>query len=384
MIQQPVNTPNSHTRPTTATIDLEALAVNFRKSREFMGRDLKYMAIVKADAYGHGAVDCSRRLETEGVDWFGVAMPEEGIELRRAGISRPILCLGSFWPGQEELILENGLTPVIFSEDPARRLNEFARGRGRITDIHVKLDTGMGRLGVRPEAVPDLIHLLRGLKNLRVSGLMTHFASAENPAEDDFTEHQITTFEQLCDGFIESGFKPEIIHLANSPGAVRHRRSQSGMVRLGGALWGLLDDILKDAPERPELTPVMSLTSRISDIKRVPKGETLGYGRTFTTNRDSLIASVPVGYADGYPRSLSNKGKVSIRGRKAPVVGRVSMDWTLIDVTDVTDAAVNDEVFLIGGYGTSAIKATDLAGLIGTIGYEITTRISSRVPRMYK
>ncbi len=369
-------------RPTQSYIDLDALAFNFHSSKKFIGQDIKYMAVVKADAYGHGAFACARRLEAEGVDWFGVAIPEEGVELRQAGIKCPILCLGSYWPGQENLLLEHDLTPVIYDLTTAQYLNNFAIERGCVIDVHIKIDTGMGRVGARYEDVEAFAEALKKTENLKINGLLTHFASAENPNETEFTNLQIERFNTVCDIFRETGHTPEWFDLANSPGAIRHPASRGNMVRLGGALYGLLDDILTPDATRPELKPVLSLSSRIAHIKKVPLGETLGYGRTFITKRDSQIALLPIGYADGYPRGLSNRASAVVNGQLAPVVGRISMDWTLLDVTDVPSVSIGDEVFLIGGENESEIRASHLARELGTIGYEITCGISPRVPRI--
>ena len=371
------------TRPTIAQIDREALAHNFHISKQFIGTDLRYMAVVKANAYGHGAAECARRLEKEGVDWFGVALPEEGVELRKAGIAKPILCLGSFWPGQEVTLLVHDLTPVIFDESSAASLNKVAAAAGKVRDIHIKIDTGMGRAGIRHENAKTFAEQLRKFTNLNVSGILTHFASAEDAASDEFTNAQIARFNKAIAEFEAAGHSPTIFDLANSPGAFRHANARGNMVRLGGALYGLLDDILPDAAERPILKPVLSLRSRVAQVKNISKGESLGYGRTFTTKRDSLIALVPIGYADGYPRGLSNKGRAIVNGSVVPVVGRVSMDWTLLDVTDVSNVKVNDDVVFIGSDGTNEIAAGDLARELGTIGYEITCGISGRVPRVF-
>ncbi len=371
-------------RPTQAIIDLDALAFNFHSSKQFIGPGLKYMAVVKADAYGHGSIECALRLEAEGVDWFGVAIPEEGVELRQAGITRPILCLGSFWPGQEELIVEHHLTPVIFDEQIADLLNKHAAGAGIDIDIHVKIDTGMGRVGVGFEKAAEFAAAIKRFENLHINGLMTHFASAEDPAENEFTDRQIQRFNTALDQFRQAGHSPEWIDLANSPGAIRHPDSRGNMVRLGGALYGLLDDILSPDTKAPELRPVLSLRSEIAHIKQVAAGESLGYGRTFFTKRDSLIALVPVGYADGYPRNDSDRGHVCVNDQSAPVVGRISMDWTLIDVTDIAGATVGDEVLIIAFSNGCSITAADIAREIDTIGYEITCGISPRVPRIFK
>lgn len=370
-------------RPTFAAVDLDALAANFYASSEFIGNDVKYLAVVKADAYGHGAVRCATRLEKEGVDWFGIAIPEEGVELRQAGITAPILCLGSFWAGQETLILDNGLTPVIFDLAAAASLSRSAEAKDARVDIHIKIDTGMGRVGIRHDEAPTFAERLNDFPNLRVTGLMTHFAAAEDPKQQDFTNLQIKRFRDVSDTFEKAGHRPQLFDLANSPGAISHPESRGNMVRLGGALYGLLDDILHDTSARPKLRAVLSLRSRITHLKNVSRGESLGYGRTFTAKRDSLIALVPIGYADGFSRGLSNRGKALVNGSVVPVVGRVSMDWTLLDVTEVRNTRVHDEVIFIGSDGSNTIVAADLARELDTIGYEITCGISSRVPRIF-
>lgn len=371
-------------RPTEALIDLDALAFNLHSSKKFIGPDLKYMAVVKADAYGHGARACAQRLEAEGVDWFGVAIPEEGIDLRKAGIKRPILCLGGFWPGQEELLVRHDLTAVVYDHRSVAALARFAGQRGLTIDIHVKIDTGMRRVGVDHTQAGSFAAELSTAKGLKVTGLLTHFAAAESPAESEFTNLQIERFEVAGDAFRAAGHSPDWIDLANSPAAISHPSSRGNMVRLGGAIYGLLDDILPPGAERPDLRPVLSLRSRIAHLRNVPAGESLGYGRTFVTKRDSVIALVPIGYADGYPRELSNRGKASVGGQIVPVVGRVSMDWTLLDVSDLMGVSKDDDVFLIGGEAGTRVNAADLAREVGTIAYEITCGIAPRVARVYQ
>ena len=368
-------------RPTEAVIDLNALAFNFHSSRSFVGTDLKYMAVVKADAYGHGAIECARRLEADGIDWFGVAIPEEGVEIRKAGVKTPILCLGSFWPGQEELLFEYGLTTVIYDIERARHLSRFAADKGTV-DIHVKIDTGMHRVGVDFSEADAFANELKTFTNLRVNGLLTHFSSAENPREDDFTALQIQRFKEACEIFRKAGHDPEWLDMANSPAAIAHADSRGNMVRLGGALYGLLDDIMPEKTPLPELKPVLSLRSQIAYVRHVPAGETLGYGRIYRTDRDSRIALLPIGYADGYPRGLSNRGKAWVNGHLVPVVGRISMDWTFLDVTDAGNVQIGDEVYMIGGLN-AAVRAADMARELDTIGYEITCGISPRVCRRY-
>lgn len=369
-------------RPTWAEIDLDALAFNFRSVKKFIGDDVRYMAVVKADAYGHGSVPCSRRLEKEGVDWFGVALPEEGVELRHSGIRKLILCLGSFWPGQETLILNNNLTPVIYQLDRAEMLDRAAKDRGTVADVHIKIDTGMGRIGVRYDQAAEFADRMRAYTNLRVEGLMTHFASADD-LTSDFTSMQTMRFNDACSVFRERGFRPAYTDLANSPGAIAHPDTRSTMVRLGGVLYGLGDDVLPRGIPLPEIRPVMSLRSRIAHLKNIPAGETVGYSRTFTAKRETRIATIPIGYQDGYSRALSNVGRVLIRGQYAPVAGRISMDWLTVDVTDITDAERDDEVILIGGSGIERVTAEELAVKTGSISYEITCGIHRRVPRHY-
>lgn len=369
-------------RPTWAEIHLDNLAYNLQSVKSFVGNDLKYMAVVKADAYGHGAVECSKRLEVAGIDWFGVALPEEGVELRKAGIRKLILCLGSFFDGQENLLLNYDLTPTVYRLEIAEKFNSTAKALGLVADIHVKVDTGMNRIGVRWDELNEFAEGLKRLSNLRVDGIMTHFASADS--DTDFTNLQIKRFNEALKLFHEKGFRPSYKDLANSPASIAHPKSRGNMVRLGGILYGLGDDVLPKNIEKPELKPVMSLHTKISLIKRVPKGETLGYSRTFKTKRDSLIATIPIGYQDGYMRQLSNKSKIIINGVYADVVGRISMDWTLVDVTDIPNVKIGDQVILIGEEEGLVIKTEQLAGLVETISYEVTCGIHRRVPRIYK
>src|SRR6187397_1558014 len=230
-------------RPTWAEINLDHLAANFHSAKRFIG-DTKYMAVVKADAYGHGAVECARRLEKEGVEWFGVALPEEGVELRKAGVRKLILCLGGFWDGQESIALNYGLTPVVFQIEKAAALNAAAASRGTDVSIHVKIDTGMGRIGVRHDRVSEFADALKPLEHLRIEGIMTHFAAADDLGQNEFTDLQIERFRNAVATFREKGFNPAYLDLANSPGAVAHPAARSNLVRLGGVLYGLGGDVL--------------------------------------------------------------------------------------------------------------------------------------------
>jgi alanine racemase len=377
MLEQTIN------RPTWAEINLDHLAFNFQSVKNFVGRNLKYMAVVKADAYGHNSVQCARRLEAEGIDWFGVALPEEGVELRNAGVRKLVLCLGSFWFGQEKLLLNNSLTPVIYQIEKAESFDRTAKELGTIADIHIKIDTGMGRIGVRFDEVKAFAEKLKAYKNLRVEGLMTHFAAADNLNENDFTNLQINRFKESVAIFESKGFRPVYKDLANSPGAIVHKNSRENMVRLGGVLYGLGGDVLPKNVNKPDLKPVMSISTRIAHLKKVPRGETIGYGRTFKTQQNSLIATIPIGYQDGLPRVLSNKGRVLVNGHFAPIVGRISMDWTILDVTNIPNVKLEDEVCIIGEQNNLKIPAEELAQITETISYEITCGINRRVSRKY-
>ncbi|HQX56686.1 MAG TPA: alanine racemase [Pyrinomonadaceae bacterium] len=370
-------------RPTLAITDLDALAFNYRSVRAFIGDDVRVMAVVKANAYGHGALQCSRRLETEGVEWLGVALPEEAIELRRGGIRSRILCLGGFWAGQEPALFQQNITPAISSIEQAESLNRAALDRGECINVHLKFDTGMGRIGVRWDQAAEFAKQLRPLTNLRVEALMTHFAAADDLSQNAFTGLQVARFDEIVTIFRTLGFSPHLIDLANSPAAIAHPSTRKDLVRLGGVLYGLGGDVLPKDISIPELKPVLCLTTEITHLKQVSARESLGYGRRFITQRDSLIATIPAGYADGLPRQLSGRGQVIINDRYAPIVGRISMDWTIVDVTDVEGSEIGSPVALIGRSENCVILAEDLAVVADTISYEITCGIGVRVERRF-
>ena len=374
-------------RPTWAEIDLEHLAANFKRIRQRVSPIARVMAVIKANAYGHGAVACARRLAAEGADWFGVALPEEGIELRSAGVTQPVLCLGGFWPGQAAACIQNNLTPVVYHLDMIDALNQAARNAKVVADVHLKVDTGMGRLGVRFDQLSEFVNKLAQFRNVRLDGIMSHLAAADDATCQPLTRDQIQRFEDAVTVFRDHGYRPTHLHLANSAGVFGHRESWGNLVRPGGVLYGLWRDVLSlPTPEDPGLLPVMSLHSRISLLKWVPAGETIGYGCTFEASRRSLIATLPVGYHDGYMRGLSNRAHVIVRGMYAPVVGRISMDLTLIDVTNVAGVELDDQVTLLGWNRQQPelnISAEDLARIAGTLSYEVTCGVSERVPRVY-
>jgi alanine racemase len=385
MSERPTNksTAIDNHRPTWAEIDLDALAHNFQIVRERVGPGVKVMGVVKADAYGHGAVECAHRLGAEGSDWFGVATPEEGIELRESGLTQPILCLGGFWAGQESACVQHQLVPLIYRFDMLESLDQAAADAGVVADVHLKIDTGMGRLGFRFDRINELIDRIGNFKHIRIDGLMTHLAAADDHSCEPLTNKQVERFESAVSAFREHGIAPEHLHLSNSAGIFDQPAARGTMVRPGGVLYGLWRDVLDPTREHQvSFKAVMSLRSRISLLKLVPAGETIGYGCTFEASRPTLVATLPIGYHDGYMRGLSNRGRVIVRGSYASVIGRVSMDLTLIDVTDVPGVALGDVVTLLGTDGKHSVTAEDLARIAGTISYELTCGISSRVPRL--
>jgi alanine racemase len=344
------------------------------------------MPMLKADAYGHGAVACAKRLEREGAEWFGVATPEEGIELREAGVRASILSVGGFWRDQAAVCIQQRITPVVYRLDMIQSLDEAAGYAGETINVHIKVDTGMGRLGVRFDQLNEFVLGLSQFKNIRVDGVLTHFAAADDASCQPLTHEQIRRFHDVVEVFRTHGYAPAYRHLANSAAIYGQREGWGNMVRPGGALYGLWRDVLSLSVGDPKLLPVLSLHSRISLLKWVPAGETIGYGCTFEASRKSLIATVPIGYHDGYMRGLSNRAHVIVRNAYAPVVGRVSMDLTLLDVTNIADVALDDKVTLLGSEEPNSklsVNAEELARIAGTLSYEVTCGVSSRVPRMY-
>jgi len=371
-------------RPTFAEIDLAALQHNFKVIRSALPGTTEILAVVKADAYGHGFMDISRELEHLGVNAFGVAFLAEAIQLRKSGIDKPILLLGGVYPGQERKCIGYNLSTVVFTLEQAQALNREAGKLFRKAQIHLKIDTGMGRLGIRYSDAPAFLAELRKLPNLALEGVISHFASADELDESGqhFTRDQAERFEWVLAETRKAGFVPRYIHIANSAGALLGNFADCNLVRPGITLYGALPS--PDFQGRLDLRPVMRLKSRIAMLKWVDPGTSISYARRFTASDRTLIASVPVGYADGYPRSLTNKGEVLVRGQRARVTGTVCMDWIMLDVTGIDGVAVGDEVLLMGADASgNCIHAEELATWAGTIPYEIFCGISKRVPRVY-
>ena len=369
-------------RPTLAHIDLRAFDRNVEALAAGLPPATRLVALLKADGYGHGAVELARRCGPDRVAMIAVALLEEALELRRAGIVLPILVLGPLSERQAATALDN---EVILGVPGPEELAIVARlARDRDVSIHLKLDSGMGRMGVVESELADVVDILRSAPRLRLEGLYTHFANAGDTG-DPFTDQQIARFDTLVATLREAGITAPKHHVANSAATVRGI-TPGDYARVGIALYGAeaLDDgsLVDGAPRR--LEPVMRWTTQIARLKELPPGHAVGYGMTFRTTRASLIATLPVGYADGYDRGLSNSGDVLVRGRRAPVVGRVSMDLVTVDVTDVPGAAVGDEVVLLGRQGDAEITAEELAGKLDTISYEVFCNVGARVPRVYR
>ncbi len=365
-------------RPTVAVIDTGALRHNYLELRKRLRPDTKVMAVVKANAYGHGDKKVAGVLESLGCEFFAVATVEEGAALRDAGIKRPIAVLGGIYREQIEELFRLDLTPVVFDMDTAREIDVQAGRLGVIKNIHVKIDTGMGRLGVMPQEVEGFFSGLKGLGNIRVEGLMSHFTEA---LDRDFSITQLELFRGALSRIKGLGFEPGLIHMANSAAVVSFMDSHFNLVRPGIMLYGSYPS--QRFVGSIDLRPVMTLKTALLHIKRLPAGHPVSYGRTFVTRRESLIGVLPIGYADGLPRSLSGCGEVLVRGKRAPIVGLVCMDLTMVDLTEAGPVEPGDEVVIIGAQGRERITVEEAAGRAGTISYEIFCNISNRVPRVF-
>jgi len=373
-----VNFPNG--RPTVCFIDLDALRWNLRQVKAKVGPTVKILSMVKANAYGHGAPAVAKSLADEGAYAFGVATLEEAIELRQAGIHQPILVVTGVYLEQLGQFIEHRLTAVAHDLEAVKFLDQAAQGRGAALNVHIKIDTGMGRLGFLPAEIHSWLPSLKMLKALKIEGVFSHFSRAES-VQGDYTQKQLRIFQDVVARLRSQGVAPPLTHLANSAATITLPEAYFDMVRPGIMLYGPYPS--PAMMSQIELKPVLSWKTRITQLKKVPCGTSISYGQTFVTQRESFIATLPVGYADGYQRLLSNRGEVLVRGNRAPVAGTVCMDLTMVDVTDIAGVQPGDEVVLLGRQGDQEITADDLAGWTNTISYEILTSISARVPRIY-
>lgn len=381
--------PADAVRPTRAEVNLEALRHNLRVVRRHAG-GARVWAVLKADAYGHGAPAVARTLERAHVDGFCVALVEEAVELREAGIVAPILIMGGHYAGAHEEVVARGLTPVVHDLEQVRAFARLVRSglcEGPI-DVHLKVDTGMARLGVTMQALPELAARLADTPEVRVRGLMTHLACADAATLEE-TDEQMARFDRAAALLARARVTPEVRHVASSAALLR---PDGGALRLdavrpGIALFGVSPRV-GDAVLTHELKPVMRVRTEVVALRDVEDGTPVGYGATWRAPRRSRIATLPMGYADGLSRQLGNRGHVLVRGRRAPIVGAVSMDMTMIDVTEVDGAAVRDEVVVLGAQegplGRSSIGADEIAANAGTIAWEVLTSVSRRVPRFYR
>ena len=368
-------------RPTQAIIDLAAVRHNVRAIRASLPPATRLIAVVKANAYGHGAIPVSRAALGAGADWLAVAIPEEGIELRAAGIRAPILVLGLTLPEQASLFAEYDLTATVASIEGLEVFHNIGRTKKLPIRVMLKIDTGMGRIGIMPKNVVEFARQAQSLSGLTVQGLFTHFATADEP-DTTFTMTQLTNLKQALSALHDAGIEMPVISAANSAATDSYPVAYFNAVRPGIILYGLPPD--PAMPLHLKLKPVMSLVTRIVFIKHVPAGTPVNYGCTYLTPKPTWLATLPVGYADGYSRHLSNKAEVLVHGIRRRVVGRICMDQTVIDLGPDCDAVVGDEVLLCGQQGREEISLTELANLAGTINYELACGISPRVPRIYK
>lgn len=377
------------TRPTWAEVSLGKLRRNFCTVRDYVGRGVTICAVVKADAYGHGAVECSRALEEEGATWLGVTSLDEAIPLREEAIATRILLMTGFWRGEEEEIVRLGLTPTIWEIGHVQLLQKAAAhvGLGRHA-VHLKLDSGMGRLGATLEELPQVLAALKASPNLEVEGFATHLASSEvldAPSVGD----QLKRFEEGRRMLRDNGFAPPRVHVANTSAVISHHESWNTMVRPGLALYGYhlpferAGRVVSGRDLRLPLQAALTWKTRILSLRDMRAGQALGYGGTYVTRAPAKIAVLPVGYADGLNRGLSEGGRVIVREHYAPIVGRISMDLTLVDVTGIPGVAVGDEVVLLGSEDGLNVDAREHAQWARTLPYEILCSISKRVPRRY-
>lgn len=367
-------------RQTFRFIDHGALRWNFQQIRKQVGRRVGILCMVKADGYGHGATAIAQTLADAGSEAFGVATVEEGIELRRAGIQQPILVVAGFYLDQLPLYRKLNLTPVLHEAESLIALDRRLRhSRGKLP-IEIEVDTGVGRIGFPVHSIDSWLPVVANLKSIKVKGLFSHFSQAEIIGEK-YTAKQIKDYRETLKRFAAAGIIPANTHMAKSAALLTEPTARFQMVRPGLILYGVYPaSALK---RKIALKPVLSWKTRIIQLKKVPRGTSVGYGRTFITKRESLIATLPVGYADGYQRLFSNRAAVLVHGKRAPVVGRVSMDLTTIDVTDIRNVRQGDEIVLLGQQGNAEISADEIAAWANTISYEIFTSIGARVPRIH-
>lgn len=371
-------------RPTWAEIDLDAIRHNLSQIKKIVvrrqKRPPKIMVVVKANAYGHGLIEVARTLQRQDVDFLGVATLDEAVALRREGIKVPILVLGAILSQEIDAALDYDVSLTVCDKELACRLNTKAKALNKTVPVHIEIDTGMGRIGLWHEQAYEFVKMFTRMKNLQMEGIYTHFASASR--DNFFTGYQLTSFENLLKRLARGNVRFDYTHAANSIALIDLKKSYFNLVRPGIIVYGIY-------PKRSfarilKLKPALSLKTRIVYLKDVPQGRSISYGRTYITERPTRIATLPIGYADGYARILSNRASVLVRGQKAPVVGKVTMDQIMVDVGHIKGVKVGDEVVLIGRQAQAEMRVEEIARVCKTIPYEIVCSITNRVPRVYK
>lgn len=363
-------------RATRVIIDLGAISHNVAEIRERIGNKRGLMAVVKADGYGHGAVEVSRAALRSGADSLGVALPEEGRQLREAGVEAPILVVGLIQPVEAYKVVKFRLSQTVASVELLEALEHEAGKASTRVNVHVKLETGMGRIGVNPDDAVSFVRKVKSFKNLNLEGLFSHFSSADE-RDKTFSKYQLQLFDQVIGNLQLAGIEVPKKHMANSAAILDLPQSYYDMVRPGIMLYGLYPS--REVSHSIELKPAMTLKTKVSEVKVVPPGIPISYGRTFITKKKTTVATLPVGYADGYNRLLSNHGEVLIKGRRAPVIGTICMDMCMVDASSVEDVQPGDEVILFG----EELPVDEIAAKIGTISYEVVCDVNQRVPRIY-
>ncbi len=370
-----------------AEIDLDALHFNIEEIKKSIHRTTQIIAVLKTDGYGHGAAQIARVLEAEEQVWgFAVATAEEAFALKEGGICKPLLILGYTFPYSYERLIRENVRSTVFTLETARELSSAAVKVGKECSVHLKIDTGMTRIGIHPDAESlSLIRQIQALPGLKIEGIFTHFATADE-ADRTRAYHQMALFQNYVEQIErELRIKISMKHCSNSAGIVEMPEAQMDAVRAGIILYGLWPSDAVQADEKIRLKPMLSLKSRVVYVKTVPAGQQISYGGTFTTKRNTIVATICIGYGDGYPRSLSNIGHVLLKGQRAPILGRVCMDQFMIDVTDLdSPVCVGDQVTLIGTDGTACITMEELGALSGRFNYELACDIGKRIPRIYK
>lgn len=371
---------NFNTRSVWTEINLSAIGENIQAFKKIIGSQCSLLAVVKADAYGHGAVEVSKKALASGANYLGVALVEEGIELRESGIKAPILVLAEPFPEHASLLVEYELETALYTLELALNLSAESQKRGKETSVHLKVDTGMNRAGVPFRLLPQFLEEIKKLKGLRVKGFFSHFACADLPARET-NQKQIELFGQAIQVLKKVFPETAFFHLANTAATIFLPLSRLNMVRLGLGIYGLYPN--EEARRIISLKPALSWKARVALLKEVLPGEGVSYCHTFIAQRPTRVALVPVGYADGLKRALSNKGEFLLRGRRVPIVGRVCMDQVMVDVTEIEEVKPGEEVVIIGAQGNQKVTAESMAEKIGTINYEVVTTIGRRVRRVY-